>query len=130
MLVESQVVVGKLSLELPDVLDQSLVLSLQIQISLVVLVDCLNLALHLADLSFDLDVLVLKQVMVVVTIVHLSTWALEFVLHTSQTMISHWSFDCVHFGVVTDSRKVWVLSHGSGHSHTGGQSLVLHFIWR
>ena len=72
VLVQGQVVVGQLALVLAHVLDQRLVLPLERHVGRVVLVDLLDLALHLVDLVHDLRVLPLQQVVVVVAVIDLS----------------------------------------------------------
>ena len=94
MLIQGQVVVGQVSLKLAHIFDQGLILALEGQISGVILVDVLNLLLHLIDLGSNLIVLVFHQVVVVVAIVDLPSWSdTSSSLNARETRIRNRTFD-------------------------------------
>ena len=72
VLVESKVVISKLSLILAHIFDERLILPLEGKVLSVVLVYVLDLLLHLANLPNDLVVLTLQEIQVVIAIVNLA----------------------------------------------------------
>ena len=122
VLVKGQVVVCQLTFVLPHVLDKRFVLSLEIEVSLVVLVDLLDFCFHLLDLVDDVIVLVLQQVVEVRAVVDLSTWTLACHLDATHTVVSDWPVDGSDLRVVAHALVVgflhgsW-LSHGGAHAH-------------
>ena len=124
VLIQSQVIISQLPLILPHVLNQRLVLPLQGHIGLIILVDLFDLGLHLVDLIHDLRVLLLKQVVVVVSIIDLSARSGIIGLEAldADTMIGNGSLDDVDLGVLSDTREIRLSigsstqSHGSCHS--------------
>ena len=124
VLVEGKVVISEFSLELSDILDECLVLALEGKVRSVILVDVLDLLLHLVDLARNLIVLGFQEIVEVRSIVDLSTRALVRDLDTRHTMVSHWSIDGSDLGVVTNTRKVGFskcgrLAHRSAHASSG-----------
>ena len=103
ILVQSQVVISKFSLKLSHILDQGLVPSFESEIRRVILVDLLDLRLHLIDFIDNIVVLVFEQVEVVRPVVNLSARAYAAALHAGHSCVSHWSFHCGYFRVVADT---------------------------
>ena len=141
VLVKSQIVVGKLTFVLSDILDEGLVLPFKGEVLRVVLVDVLDLLLHFADLTYDLIVLALQQVQIVVAIVDLPSRSLVLDLDSRHTVVGHWPIDCGDLGVVADTGEICLplhcsgLPHGSAHSHSclhallrGRQSVCVHTL--
>ena len=125
MLIQGQVVVGQVTLELADVLNQSLILALERQVGRVVLVDIVNLLLHLVDLSGDVIILVPQQVHVVVAIVDLTTRANALRIHTRQTVVCHGTVNRADLSVVSDTAEVY-FPHCGTLAHSSAKSSKLH----
>jgi len=125
VLVKGQVVVGKVTLELTHVFDKCLVLSLKRQVGGVVLVDVLDLLLHLVDFAGNIVVLVPEQVVVVVAIVDLSAWADTAPSHSRETMVGNGAVHGGDLGVVADAPEV-DLSHCGALAHSCAESSKLH----
>jgi len=120
ILVESKVIISQFSLVFSHILDKGFVLSLEREISGVILVDIFYLLLHLVDLLDNLIVLVFQKIDVVGAIIDLTTRSLILHLDAGHTMIGDRSVDCFNLGVVTDTRKI-CLSHGGGLTHRSTQ---------
>jgi hypothetical protein len=103
VLVESKVVISKLSLILAHIFDESLILPLEGKVLSVVLVYVLDLLLHLANLPYDLVVLTLQEIQVVIAIVNLAARTLVLNLDAGHAVVGDGPVDGGHLRVVADA---------------------------
>ena len=103
VLVESKVVISKLSLILAHIFDESLILPLEGKVLSVVLVYVLDLLLHLANLPYDLVVLTLQEIQVVIAIVNLAARTLVLNLDAGHAVVGDGPVDGCHLRVVADA---------------------------
>lgn len=119
VLIECEIVVRELPLVFADVLDECLVLALKRHVGGVVLVDLLDLALHLVDLVHDLRILTLQQIVVVVAIIDLPAWPCIAGLEADDrdTVVGDGSLHHVHLRVLAHAREVRLPLSGCTHPH-------------
>jgi hypothetical protein len=118
--VQSQVVIGELTFVLADIFDEGLVLTLEVEVSGVVLVDVFDLLLHLGDFSHDFTVFALQKVIEISAVINLAARAGLLSRDSRNTVIGHGSINSVDLCVVTNSSVV-NFTHSSS-AHTGGSS--------
>ena len=128
--VKSKIVICQLPFRFSYILNKTLVLLFEGQISCIVFVDIFNFLFHFIYFTNNFSVFCLQKIHIVGAVVYLSSWTLILYFYTRHTMISYWSVDRCHFCIVSYSWEIWVshccwLSHRSAHSH-----LVAHFFLR
>lgn len=104
--VKSQVIISQLAFVLPHVLDKRFVLSFESDVSLVVLINIFHLLLHLLNLGCNLNVLLFKQVAVVIAVVDLAARSDFCCVHAHHAMVCDWPVYTGYFGVVTHTSVI------------------------
>lgn len=104
ILIECQIIIGKLTLVPSNILNKSFILFLEGQVCRIVLINIFDFLLHLIDFIHDFSVFLLEQVGIVSAIINLSTGALSGSFeYTPNSMIRNGSLHNTDLSVLSHS---------------------------